>query len=142
MSVEIIEKQAYKYFSDGHTCSEAVFKAIVEKYDDNFDDSLARMATGFLGGIGGSYDEACGALTGGILALGYLYGRTDPEENLDTIKELSQKFKACFIEANGATKCGVFLERFGEAKAHERCMMLTSKTAGLLAQILADHNGE
>ena len=41
----------------------------------------ARMATGFAGGVGDSQQEMCGALSGGLLVIGGLLGRTSIDED-------------------------------------------------------------
>ena len=41
----------------------------------------ARMATGFAGGVGDTQQEMCGALSGGVLIIGGLLGRTSLDED-------------------------------------------------------------
>ena len=43
------------------------------------DDQVLRMSSGLGGGLGSTQQELCGALSGGVLIIGALYGRTRPD---------------------------------------------------------------
>jgi C_GCAxxG_C_C family probable redox protein len=140
MSAKSVEKQSFEYFKSGYWCSESVFKAITEKYAENVDSSLSRLTSGFVGGMGSSHQETCGALTGGIIALGYLYGRTNPEDELTDLKEMVIKYRERFIKEYGTTNCGVLLDGFGEqGDDYPKCRDLTAKAAGILADIIEEY---
>lgn len=61
----------------GFSCSESIFRAVITQYGES--EKLVRLATPFSGGIG--QGDLCGFLTGGVLALGMLFGRTTGEEH-------------------------------------------------------------
>ncbi len=69
-----IEQKAFQNFSSGFHCAEAILKTFVELFSKEPDPSITRFASGFGGGIGASCCETCGALTGGIIAIGCLFG--------------------------------------------------------------------
>ena len=132
-----VEKQAYEYFKSGYYCSESVFKAITEECAANVDSSLSRLTSGLVGGMGSSHQEACGALTGGIIALGYLYGKTNPDDEITNIIDLVLEYKKRFKEEFDTTNCGILLDRFGEQwDDYIKCHELTAKAAGILAEII------
>lgn len=140
MSRKKVEKQAFEYFKSGYSCSESVFKAITEKYAKNVDSTLSRLTTGLRGGMGSSHEEACGALTGGIVALGYLYGRTNPDDEAKILKEMVIEYMKRFKKEFGTTNCGILLDRFGEqGDDHSKCQELTAKAAGILADIIEEY---
>ena len=140
MSDNKVEKLAFEYFKSGYWCSESVFKAITETFTENTDGSLSRLASGFVGGMGSSHEEACGALTGGIMALGYLCGRTNPEDDLTELKEMVIKYRERFIGEFGSTNCGVLLDGFGEqGEDYAKCRDLTARAARILAEIIEEH---
>ena len=140
MSSQKIEKQAFEYFKSGYYCSEAVFRTITEDQTKNVDSSLSRLTSGLLGGMGSSHEEACGALTGGIIALGFLYGRTNPDDEIPDLIELVMEFKKRFNEEFGTTNCGILLDQLGEqGDDYTKCRELTAKTAGILADIIDQH---
>jgi C_GCAxxG_C_C family probable redox protein len=139
MSGKKVEKQAFEYFKSGFWCSESVFKAITEEYSDNVDASLSKVTSGLVGGMGSSHLETCGALTGGIIALGHLYGRTNPEEELTILKEMIVKYRERFIKEFGSTNCGILLDGFGEqGDDYVKCRELTARAAHLLAEIIEE----
>lgn len=61
----------------GFTCAESVFRAVITQYGES--EKLVRLATPFSGGIG--QGDLCGFLSGGVLALGMLFGRTTGEDH-------------------------------------------------------------
>jgi len=139
MSRDKVEQQAYEHFKSGYYCSESVFKAITEAQDNNVDRSLTKLTSGFVGGMGSSHQETCGALTGGIIALGYLYGRTDPNAEIPVLKEIVIEFKERFEKEFGTTNCGILLDRFGEqGDDYSKCRELTAKAAGILTEIIEE----
>ncbi len=99
------------------------------------DKSLVRMATGFHGG-GGAHREVvpqnpedskhparagadpgvvkvtptgnlCGALAGGIMMIGYVFGRRRPEDDITCASELSFELHKRFLETLGSKTCSV-----------------------------------
>ena len=97
-----VEKRAYKYEQECRDCSQCTLLAIQEVFDLAGDDAL-KAATGFAGGIGRS-GSVCGALIGGVMALGLLYGR-DRETMKHPDAELrSQRLKEIESELGTLTK--------------------------------------
>ncbi|UCC78435.1 MAG: C_GCAxxG_C_C family protein [Candidatus Zixiibacteriota bacterium] len=143
MSGKKVEKQAFEYFKSGYWCSESVFKSITEQYTNNVDSSLSRLTSGLIGGMGSSHQEACGALTGGIVALGYLYGRTDPKGDIQLLKEMVVKYRERFKKEFGTTNCGVLLDRFGEqGDDYIKCRELTARAARILMEIIEEYQNK
>ncbi|MBN2335292.1 C_GCAxxG_C_C family protein [Candidatus Bathyarchaeota archaeon] len=70
-------RAAAEHAANGFLCSEAVLLALSESMGAE-SDFIPRIATGFAAGIARN-GEACGALTGAIMALGLMYGRDTPE---------------------------------------------------------------
>jgi C_GCAxxG_C_C family probable redox protein len=105
-----VEEKAYKYEQDYHDCSQCILLSIQEVFGLEVGDSL-KAATGFAGGIGRN-GSVCGALVGGVMALGLFFGRDLPtmkhpdselrnkmRENIELklgciIDQLFQKFNA------------------------------------------------
>jgi C_GCAxxG_C_C family probable redox protein len=140
MSDEKLEKQAHDYFKSGYWCAESVFKTITENFSKDVDSSLSKLASGFVGGMGSSHQEACGALTGGIIALGCLYGRTDPKNEITILKEMVVEYRRRFKKEFGSTNCGVLLDNFGEqGDDYAKCRDLTVRAARMLADIIEEY---
>jgi C_GCAxxG_C_C family probable redox protein len=74
-----LSENASAKFQSGFNCSRSVLHAACEKL--SFDPNLAlKLANGF----GGGRHEICGALAGGILALGLKYGRSENDGPANT----------------------------------------------------------
>lgn len=63
-----------------------------------YDEKLFRAAAGFGGGVGGTHEHICGAITGGVIVMSMLYARTDPAIKDDVlyahIKKYIERFNA------------------------------------------------
>ena len=109
---------------------------------------MPRMASGFGGGIAGQ-GEACGALTGGMMALGLLQGRdnADDPELKTAISNQAKQFVAQFGAANSAIRCadiaGVDVrteegrQAFGDLNLHDNtCNGVVTHAVGVLLALL------
>ncbi len=140
MTKKDIEQKTFMNYQSGFHCAEAIFKTFVELYNKAPDLSITKFASGFGGGIGGSNCEACGALTGGIIALGWLYGRKDPCDDKQKVFSLSAEFRTLFLEKFGDTNCEKILNLLGEQENKLKCKKLTAEAAGILYEILEKEN--
>ena len=68
-------------------------------------DLLVRASCPFAGGVGDSNHGLCGALSGGVIVLGALWGRATSSENDDFVQELTRRYWDRFMDALGETKC-------------------------------------
>jgi C_GCAxxG_C_C family probable redox protein len=89
---------AVNKFKSGYNCAQSVFFSFAGNLQIPADTAL-RLATGFGGGMGRK-QEVCGAISGGILVIGLLYGRGENDERPQQdityakVRELMDKFKA------------------------------------------------
>ncbi len=98
------------FLRERFNCAESVLWGVVAA-QRRYYDCVPQIATGFGGGMGGC-GETCGALVGGIMALGLKYGRTKGSDI-----ERKQRTGAFVKELIGA-----FREEFGSL----RCIELTN----------------
>lgn len=140
VSIRKISKDAEDLFRGGFFCSEALISSIRSNFELDVPEEIISMASGFPVGIGRS-KCLCGAVSGGIMALGLFFGRTkqgDPkvEKNLELAKELHDWFK----DANGknALCCRILTKEFDmSVGAHkEQCILYTGMVAGKVAEII------
>ena len=136
MNREEIEKNSFDYFQSGFNCAESVSMVITEAFAAYPARDIPKVATAFGGGMGRSKAETCGTLTGGIIALGYLYGRMSPSEDPSEVHKLAAEFRKRFIEKNGSSTCHIILEKFGEQENLIKCKKMTSEVAGILHDLL------
>ena len=101
---EALKEQAVDYVKQGYNCVQAVICAVGPELGMDT-DTASRATLGFGGGMG-TGTEACGAISGGIVVLGYANNKDadSPKGNASTYglaKELVERFD----EKVGATMC-------------------------------------
>lgn len=67
---------AVKHFLEGYNCAQSVLMTMIQQWDGQ-SELVPKIATGFGGGMG-RCGSVCGALTGGVMALGVKYGSNEP----------------------------------------------------------------
>lgn len=104
LSVSKVRTDAEQYYRNGYFCCEAVMASVRDNFDLDVPKEVIAMSSGMSVGAGRS-GCMCGALNGGILALGMLFGRTEPNGPKDpkVVKcmELTNELHSWFREANG-----------------------------------------
>ncbi len=135
-------------------CSIAgIFEALDIKNDDVF-----RAATGFADGVGLTGDGHCGALSGGTMAISYLFGRRKKDFG-DVLKQLkacilSKKLHDQFVEKYGTCRCADIQNKFFgkffnlydpagfkeamQAGMPEKCSTLVGEVARMATQIILE----
>nr|WP_050780781.1 C-GCAxxG-C-C family (seleno)protein [Dethiobacter alkaliphilus] len=124
-------------------CSESIIKSVKDNFAIDMPDEIIAMASGFPVGIGKS-KCVCGAVSGGVMALGYFFGRTtggDPkvQKTLELANELQQSFKdnhqhlCCRILTKGMDMAA------GEHK--DQCVSFTGEIAEKVAAIVVREQG-
>jgi len=100
--IEFAGKFASEKFIKYGNCAQAVVWG-VSKVIEEIDENLVKAAHSFSGGGAGRGIGACGALSGGMLVLGAVFGRTINNMGIDEHKlstelniELAKKFEAYF----------------------------------------------
>ncbi len=121
---------------EGYRCSECILIAVGPQYIKEVEPVMVRMSTSFAGGVGGTGEELCGALAGGIMLIGALYGRSDAQTNDDYCMELVKEFHTVFKEEFGHIQCQQLKDNWVGKPGQEDCALLTKETAGVLINIL------
>jgi C_GCAxxG_C_C family probable redox protein len=82
----------------------------VSQAEDIACDCIPRIATGLAGGVG-MQGEYCGALSGGVLIIGALYGSDVPDDEIKyACYAKTSQFVQAFEAANGNTHCRELIE--------------------------------
>lgn len=76
ISLNKVQQDAENNFRGGYFCCEALMAAIRDNFELDVSKEVIAMASGMAVGVGRS-GCMCGALNGGILALGMFFGRTE-----------------------------------------------------------------
>jgi C_GCAxxG_C_C family probable redox protein len=123
---------------EGYHCSEAVLLAVGPRVVRDWHPACVRMSTGFAGGMGGSRQDVCGALAGGVMVIGALFGRSTLEDDA-LAQRLAKQFRERFVEAFGTTQCIRLREEVVEGEnGLGSCAVLVQRTTMMLLQVLAD----
>jgi C_GCAxxG_C_C family probable redox protein len=98
-------ESALSIFKNGFNCAQAVLAASVEKTD--LPDQVAyRIACGFGAGMG-RRQKTCGAVSGGIMVIGMLYGRdgSRTDEAKEKTYSVVNAFMDEFEKRHSTTEC-------------------------------------
>lgn len=142
VDLERIRKIAEDYYRNGDFyCSEAVVKTIIDEFQIDVSEDVIKMASGFPVGMGGM-GCTCGTLTGGVMAIGLVYGRSqgkDPKVN--KAMELSAKLYQIFCERHKVSCCKVLTRGMekGSPEHMEQCIAFTGEMAYEAAKIIAEN---
>jgi len=107
-----VYQKAYKNEAEYGGCAQSVLGAIKHLFPEKISDNAFKAATGLAGGVGNSGNN-CGALTGGVMALGLFRGReydnfADPDgiqwETYSMAYDLVKKFE---MEYGKVNCCGI-----------------------------------
>jgi C_GCAxxG_C_C family probable redox protein len=95
-----------------------------------------RLATPFGGGVGGTRQELCGALSGGVMAIGALYGRTDSSQDDTRAYDLAKQYRKAFLAAFGHTQCEPIREAYAKPDGSHGCDKVVAIAARALLGVL------
>jgi C_GCAxxG_C_C family probable redox protein len=98
---------------------------------------MQRMTTGLTGGVGRSRQEVCGALIAGVLLIGAVHGRTQPNEDDSECQRLAAEYRERFAQELGAALCCDLRANGYDSGGTQPCSMLVEQAARILLQVLA-----
>ena len=104
----------------------------------DLEPQCARMATGLAGGVGDTQQEMCGALSGGVLVIGGLFGRGSLDEDDWQALTLATRYRERFLAELGATQCARLRERVHAPGGLGSCALLVERAAAMLLELLAE----
>lgn len=134
------EEEAVKHASEcwekGFNCTESVLRGVCHGLGVELPEVALKMATPFGGGVGRSEDH-CGALSGGVLAVGSVLGRTESEEDrfvsYNAARDLHDRFRDKF----GSTLCHELnFGDFTSPEHRERCACFVVDTVRTTFRII------
>ncbi|MDP2949692.1 MAG: C-GCAxxG-C-C family protein [Chloroflexota bacterium] len=125
-----------EYMNRAH-CAEVVFKYTCKAWHPGFDESLVRLGTPFGGGIA-DRGNVCGALIGGLLVIGYLFGRRSLTESQTLCRELSGRYHDAFKGAFQDTTCYGIRGRIFNWDTHVKCSNTVSRSMAVLWEVVRE----
>ena len=108
----------------------------------DLDPRIVRVTTGFAGGVGGSKQEMCGALSAGVMIIGALHGRSSPEEDSEPARQLATRYRERFAAELGTTRCGPLYEQVHAPGGSGSCAVVVERAARILLELLAEEESE
>lgn len=122
------ERALYHY-----NCAETILYSCDDCYNLGLDEKARKMALPFGGGF---YKErACGVLTGGLMALGLLFGEDKPTENT-AMKEAARAWVDAFEAHFASTECAAIKQTHRHPQ--EKCAPVMKAGAALLETLIAE----
>ncbi|MEE9913151.1 MAG: C-GCAxxG-C-C family protein [Deltaproteobacteria bacterium] len=139
IDLETIRSTAEAYYRSGdYYCSEAVVKTIKDAFHISVPDAVISAASGFPVGMGGA-GCTCGALAGGVMSLGLVFGRTAPKDmRVDKAMKLARELHDIFKRRFKSTCCRK-LTRYmimGSSGQMKQCIAFTGEVARETARII------
>lgn len=135
-----IKTTAENYYRNGDFfCSEAIVKTIKDEFELPISDDVIAMASGFPVGMGRS-GCTCGAVVGGIMALGLFFGRTEAKDaKVNKTMALSKELHDIFMNRHKCLCCRVLTKgmTLGSPEHMEQCISFTGEVAEETAKIIA-----
>ena len=109
-TVEEAQRLAAEYERKCTGCAQSVVAGLLDALGiEDADEGVFRAASGLADGIGLTGDGSCGALTGGCMVIGLLFGR-ERKDHQDMMKPM-QSYLMCkellgdFVEQYGSCRC-------------------------------------
>ena len=140
-----IRDRAVFHFDSGYYCAESVLLAMAEGLCVAA-EIIPQVASGFCSGLARSGGQ-CGALSGAVIGLGLVHGRSDPGQDLEPVYTRVRSLLSRFRDRFGATACldltGCDLDTaegqrdFEERRVIERCRDCVGEAARLGMELLA-----
>lgn len=137
-----IRRIAENYYKNGDFfCSEAVVKTIKDEFKLEVSDEAIAMASGFPVGMGGA-GCTCGAITGGIMAIGMVFGRKEAKDpRVQKAMNLSKELHDSFKEKHSNLCCRYLTKgmKLGSTEHMNQCIEFTGEVAEKVARIIVDN---
>jgi len=140
---KILAEQSVEAFKEGLFCSEAILQVFNKHLNLGLNDVAIKMSTGFGAGLGAS-KCSCGSLTGAVLVLSAIKGRTSIQESVDEVFTLTQELHDKFKQRFKAICCRVLTKNleWGTPEHHQYCEKYVYGAVEILVEILDKVNQE
>lgn len=101
---------AYQYHKEGWNCAQSVAGACAGLAGRTPEEVMPLLG-GFGGGVGGSHEEVCGAVSGGtlILSLCFPFAQSGDQAAKRELYRVTKEFRRRFSDVFGLTRCADLL---------------------------------
>jgi C_GCAxxG_C_C family probable redox protein len=139
-------QRSLELFMSGYFCAESVLLAITENQGIQ-SDLIPKIATGFCSGISRT-GGMCGAVSGAIMGINLVAGRSSPSESTEPSYALTQKFISQFEREYGSVNCRQLIgcdlateigqQFFMENHLMERCLQYAEGATHMAISLIAE----
>jgi C_GCAxxG_C_C family probable redox protein len=143
---EQASQRSQELFKSGYFCAESVLLAIAENQGIQ-SDLIPKIATGFCSGISRT-GGMCGAVSGAIMGISLVAGRSSPSESLEINYTLTQKLISLFERQYGTVNCRQLIgcdlatesgqRYFTENNLMERCLQYAEDATRIAITLIAE----
>lgn len=139
--VKRLAEQLYR--GNKFLCSEAILFVINNQLGNPLPADIVKLASGFPRGIGGA-GCTCGAVSGGIMALGLLLGRSEPEGTCPEVIPASKELHDWFKGKHKSLCCRVLAKNltFNSPERKEHCINITGDVAEKTAELILKYSSK
>jgi C_GCAxxG_C_C family probable redox protein len=119
-------------------CAESVLRGVCHAQGIELPEVAMKMATPFGGGVGRS-EDLCGALAGGVMAIGASIGRVDPKDDRIRSYDAAGALHKMFVDRFGSSCCRVLNKSDFKSSEHRpRCGRFVEESTRMALQVLRD----
>jgi len=143
---EQASQRSLELFRSGYFCAESVLLAIAENRGIQ-SDLIPKIATGFCSGISRT-GGMCGAVSGAIMGINLVAGRSSPSESIEFSYTLTQKLISLFERQYGSVNCRQLIgcdlateegqRYFLENNLMERCLQYAEDATRMAISLIAE----
>ena len=143
---EQASQRSLELFKSGYFCAESVLLAIAENQGIH-SDLIPKIATGFCSGISRT-GSMCGAVSGAIMGISLVAGRSSPSESNEICYALTQKLISQFEKEYGSVNCRQLIgcdlateggqRHFMENNLMEHCLQYAADATRMAISLIAD----
>jgi C_GCAxxG_C_C family probable redox protein len=101
------------------------------------DQKVLKITSIFGGGLAGTRQELCGALSAGAMIISMLYGRASLAEDEQLARQMVKTYRERFLAEYGTTQCSPLRDRYAAPDGSTNCGPLVERAALLLQELLA-----
>jgi C_GCAxxG_C_C family probable redox protein len=145
-----VRKLAEEAFASGMFCAESVVLAVAKAQGVD-SELLPKVATAFCSGMSRTCGT-CGALTGAIMGVGLVLGRSTAKDSVQPSYTATQQLIQAFEKEFGSRDCQALLggcdlntaegqAMFNDQKLGQRCLQFTGRAAEIAARVIVENNG-
>lgn len=143
IDIKKIKETAENYYYDRKFyCSEAVLKALKDGFNAPYGDEIIKMSSGFPVGMGNGC--TCGAISGGVMAIGMFFGREKGrDQQVKKAMLLTKELQEAFTSKRKVCCCKILTKGMDKSsKEHlKQCIEITGEVTEITARILARELG-